>query len=253
MPHLTIDHDGQPVDLAYLDEGKGKPVLLIHGFASTKEVNWVNTGWTRALTGAGFRVIAFDNRGHGQSAKFHEERDYTLEIMAADAAGLLKQLEIGSAHVIGYSMGARIAAMTAIAQNRMVNRLVLSGYGYRMVEGPDDWVDVRDALLAPEASQTMGARARQFRAFADQTGSDREALAACVAGLHQKTHVESLRGVGNPVLVAVGSQDDVAGSGENLAALFPNGEFFAIEGRDHMKAVGDRTHIAKVIEFLQRR
>ena len=53
------------VEIAYLDEGGGEPIVLVHGFASTKEVNWVLPGWVTTLTRAGRRVIALDNRGHG--------------------------------------------------------------------------------------------------------------------------------------------------------------------------------------------
>ncbi len=57
------------VDIAYLDEGEGEPIVLVHGFASTKEVNWVQPGWVSTLTRAGRRAIALDNRGHGASSK----------------------------------------------------------------------------------------------------------------------------------------------------------------------------------------
>ncbi len=71
----SFDHDG--VEIAYIDvppttEDRGEPILLIHGFASTHAVNWVNTAWVRTLTHAGRRVIALDNRGHGKSGKPRE-------------------------------------------------------------------------------------------------------------------------------------------------------------------------------------
>ena len=58
-------HNG-PVEIAYLDEGEGEPIVLVHGFASNKEVNWVAPGWIATLTRAGHRAIALDNRGHGE-------------------------------------------------------------------------------------------------------------------------------------------------------------------------------------------
>ena len=83
-----------PVELAYLDEGEGEPILLVHGFASSKEVNWVQPGWVSTLTRAGRRVIALDNRGHGQSAKLYDPADYHTERMADDARALLDHLDI---------------------------------------------------------------------------------------------------------------------------------------------------------------
>ena len=62
---MPVFHHGS-VDLACLDEGQGEPIVLVHGFGSSKEVNWVQPGWFATLKGAGRRVIAFDNRGHGQ-------------------------------------------------------------------------------------------------------------------------------------------------------------------------------------------
>ena len=66
----SFDSDG--VSIAYLDEGKGDPILLIHGFASNVATNWVDPQWVRTLTQDGRRVIALDNRGHGQSDKLYE-------------------------------------------------------------------------------------------------------------------------------------------------------------------------------------
>jgi non-heme chloroperoxidase len=93
-------------------------------------------------------------------------------------------------------------------------------------------------------------RGKAFRAFAERTKSDRVALAACVIGARQLFTVEDLQAIKNRVLVAVGTEDDVAGDGGKLAAALPNGEYLPIPGRDHMKAVGDRTHIRGVLDFL---
>src|SRR3712207_712 len=100
--------------IAYIDvapeSGAGDPVLLIHGFASNHAVNWVNTLWVTTLTRAGYRVVAFDNRGHGQSEKLYRPEAYHSNEMARDALALLDHLGIGRADVMGYSMGARICA-----------------------------------------------------------------------------------------------------------------------------------------------
>src|SRR5687767_7954586 len=98
-----LDHDG--FRIAYIDEGAGEPVVLIHGFASTHFINWVSPGWVKTLRDAGYRVVALDNRGHGQSSKSYDPEDYRRERMASDSAALLSSLGIGQAHVFGYSMG----------------------------------------------------------------------------------------------------------------------------------------------------
>ena len=129
----SFQNDG--VDIAYLDEGEGEPVVLVHGFASTKEVNWVNPGWVSTLTRAGRRVIALDNRGHGASAKLYDPAAYHSAVMAEDVRALLDHLGIARADVMGYSMGARIAAFLALAHPERVRSVVLGGLGIRLVDG----------------------------------------------------------------------------------------------------------------------
>ncbi len=238
------------LDLAYLDEGEGEPVLLIHGFASTRDMNWVGPGWVNALTGAGYRVIAHDNRGHGESSKFYKQEDYSLKTMASDALALLDYLSVTKCHVMGYSMGARIATTLAVTQPDRVSHLVLGGNGYGMVEGTGDWTPVHDALLANSLEDVSDPRGKTFRAFADQTKSDREALAACVMGVRQSIPEASFASIENPVLVAIGTQDDVAGSAEDLVKLLPNGRYLPIPNRDHMRAVGDKAYIDGVLAFF---
>ncbi len=250
MTGVELESCGEAVAISYLDEGKGAAVLLVHGFASTKEVNWVQPGWVRALIGAGFRAIAFDNRGHGASTKFHDANSYRLECFVSDAVGLLDRLGIERAHLVGYSMGARICAAIAISHPQRVGRVVLSGNGWNMIEQTMDWVLVREALLSDNPKAITDARAIAFRTFADRTGNDRKALAACIAGARRTFSQDEIASVRTPVLVAIGSADDVAGSGERLAALIPGARFYSIPGRDHMKAVGDKGHIAAAIAFL---
>src|SRR5690606_11875348 len=101
-----FDADGMTI--AYAVEGAGSPLLLAHGFASTHRVNWVDTGWVKALTGAGYRVIMPDMRGHGESGKSHEKEDYTLSAMAGDLVALFDHLGESGADLMGYSMGAMV-------------------------------------------------------------------------------------------------------------------------------------------------
>src|SRR5438105_7017497 len=98
------------VEIAFLDEGEGEPIILVHGFASNKEVNWVQPGWIATLKRAGRRAIALDNRGHGQSSKLYDPAAYHTDTMADDVRALLDHLGIARIDTMGYSMGARICA-----------------------------------------------------------------------------------------------------------------------------------------------
>jgi len=244
----SFHNDG--LALAYIDEGEGDPVLLIHGFASNIRVNWIAPGWVKTLREAGYRVIALDNRGHGQSQKSYEPEDYRPSRMAADAAALLDHLGIARAHLMGYSMGARICAFTALEHPHKVATLVFGGLGIGMVEGVGDWDPIAQALRADDPATIPDARGQMFRAFADQTNSDRKALAACIATSRDLVSEADAARIAQPTLVAVGTRDDIAGSPDLLAGLMPNAEPFAIEGRDHMLAVGDRSFKTRVLAFL---
>src|SRR6476469_11200678 len=123
------------VEIAFLDEGSGVPIVLVHGFASNKEVNWVQTGWITTLTRAGRRVIALDNRGHGASSKLYDPSAYHSAIMADDVRALLDHLGLARADVMGYSMGARITAFFARAYPTRLRRAVLGGLGIHLVDG----------------------------------------------------------------------------------------------------------------------
>ena len=246
------------VEIAYLDEGldgakQAEPILLIHGFASNRTVNWVNPGWVSTLAAAGRRVIALDNRGHGQSSKLYDPAAYHTGRMAEDAVALLDHLKIERADILGYSMGARIAAFVAAAHPSRVRSAILGGLGYRLVDGAGLPETIADALEAASLDDITDPQGRTFRAFADQTKSDRLALAACIRGSRQVMPVEDFATIKAPVLIAVGSKDDVAGPADKLAALLPGAKVLDIPGRDHMLAVGDKVFKTGVLQFLNER
>ena len=173
--------------------------------------------------------------------------------MARDAANLLAHLHIGRADVMGYSMGARIAAFLALGRPERVRSLVLGGLGDRLVHGVGLPVGIADAMEAPSIADLSDPMQRMFRAFADQTKSDRKALAACIRGSRQTVSEKGVAKIAVPTLVAVGTRDDVAGDAHKLAAMMPNAEALPIPGRDHNLAVGDRAYKAGVLAFLERR
>ena len=239
--------------IAFLDEGEGPPILLIHGFGSNARVNWVNPGWVDTLVKAGRRVIALDNRGHGHSDKPHEVEAYRVPALAEDARNLLVHLGIGKADVMGYSMGARITAFLALKYPERLKSIVFGGLGYGMVTGIGPWGPVVDALETDRPDEITDPTGLMFRKFADQTRSDRVALAACMKATRQPISADELAGLRLPTLVAVGERDELAGSAAGLAAIIPGAEVLDIPKRDHMLAVGDKVFKAGVLDFLARR
>lgn len=253
-PIMTFDSDG--VEIAYVDTGSigaasPTPVLLIHGFASNLMTNWVTTGWFDALTRAGHRVIAFDHRGHGRSQKLYRIEDYGSPLMAEDARRLLDHLGVARAHVVGYSMGARVSAFLTLHNPGQVASVTFAGLGIAMIQGMGQRGDViADALEAPTAEDVQSDVGRTFRIFADQTKSDRRALAACMRSGRQPITAEALAGIRCPVLVVVGTTDTIAGSPSELAALIPGAKWLAPAEKDHMRTVGDRAFKEAVLAMI---
>jgi pimeloyl-ACP methyl ester carboxylesterase len=241
------------VELAFLDEGQGEPVVLVHGFASNAAVNWAYPGWVVTLTRAGRRSIALDLRGHGASTKLYAPAAYHSAIMAQDVHALIEHLRLPQVDVVGYSMGARIGAFLALAHPERLRSLILGGLGGHLVAGVGLPTSIADALEAPSLADVKDPTGRMFRAFAEQTGSDLAALAACIRGSRQTLTPEEVAKIRVPTLIAVGTKDAFAGSAQGLAALMPQAEALDIPGRDHMLAVGDKVFKQGVLDFLARR
>ena len=245
-------HNGS-VEIAYLDEGEGDPVVLIHGFASSKNVNWIYPAWTSTLTKAGYRVIALDNRGHGESSKLYDPEQYSIGIMAGDARALIDHLKIERADMMGYSLGGRITAYLALNDPQRIRSAILGGIGMTMIVGGGPGENVASALEAASLEDVTDPMGRTFRAFADQTRSDRRALAACLRGSRRLMTREEAAAIKVPTLIAVGTTDDVAGSAYELGQIIPGSQVLDIPNRDHMRAVGDRVYKDGVLEFLAKR
>src|SRR5262249_6079830 len=131
MPRFRHGH----VEIEFLDEGAGEPIVLVHGLASTKEVNWVYPGWVSTLTQAGRRAIALDNRGHGRSTKLYDPAEYHTDRMVEDVLALLDYLELERADLFGYSMGARICAFLAAHRPARARSLILGGLRIHLLDG----------------------------------------------------------------------------------------------------------------------
>jgi pimeloyl-ACP methyl ester carboxylesterase len=238
------------VEIAFHDEGQGPAVLLIHGFASNHRVNWQATGWIKTLVQAGYRVIAIDNRGHGESEKLYDPTQYSASIMADDAGRLLDHLNIKQAAVMGYSMGARIAAFLTMQRPALVSRAVFAGLAERMVSGVGGAEVIADGLEAKSLAEITDPGARSFRVFAEQTKSDLKALAACMRSARVKIKPEALALIRVPVLVVAGELDDVSGPVQPLVDLIPGAKGVTLTGKNHMSAVGDKDYKKAVVAFL---
>ncbi|MBY7649630.1 MAG: alpha/beta hydrolase [Candidatus Liberibacter europaeus] len=239
--------------LAFFDEGDrfAPVVLLLHGFTSSAMINWFSPGWVQLLCDNGFRVVLIDNLGHGESDKPHNLTNYNLVFMAADAVSLLDYLGINRAHVIGYSMGARIACSMALFYSSYVCSLVLGGVGSGLYDSEViDWNPVLDSFLLPSINDVQCLLGKTFRNFAENVpGNDLNALASCLAMTRKLFNKEDLKRIDVPALIAVGSKDTIAGSPQELLSVLQNGQYLNILNRDHMLSVGDKQFKQGVIDF----
>ncbi len=232
--------------------GEGPPVLLLHGFASDARINWERPGVVDELVRAGRAVVSYDARGHGRSDKPHDPAAYADGIMVRDAIELLDRLGLAAVDVVGYSMGAQVAAALA-SEERRVRRAVLGGIGTRLLlrrPGEERYpaLEISEALEATDPTGVTSVTARAFRVFADATKADRLALAALQRARNVEGHV-ALDRITVPVLVVVGDRDTLVGDAAALAAAILQGRLVVVPG-DHVAAVTRPEFTAAVVRFL---
>jgi len=253
MPEFVTAPDG--VVLAFERHGDGPAIVLVHGFGSSRAQNWKSTGWYGGLAAAGFSLVAMDCRGHGESGKPHDETAYGHDRMAEDVVAVMGAAGLAQALVLGYSMGGFIGLRLLAAHPERVIKLAVAGVGETYLQdritSPQARAQLAEALLTPDKDNITDPRGRMFRAFADQPGKDRLALAACMRAMSPHLPREVLAGLQKPVLVVDGGDDETAGRPEPLAEAIGDGRAVTIPGRDHMSAVGDRHVRQAIIDFFR--
>jgi pimeloyl-ACP methyl ester carboxylesterase len=244
-----VSFDGLPI--SYRVAGDGPVVLLMHGFAASADRNWIAPGIFDALLATGRKVIAYDARGHGSSGKPHDPEAYAHGAMVRDAQALLDDLGVANADVVGYSMGAIMAASLVPKEPRS-RSLVLGGIGGRLLTHPLDRARIASALEAREAAAEDDATVRAFRTFAQRSGNDLGALAALQRSrVGSGERVERLAQIRVPTLVVAGEDDRLAGSPQGLADAIPGAVAQVVPG-DHLSAVGRPELTAAIVDFLGR-
>lgn len=259
MTQFATAKDG--VRLAYEIVGDGTDaIVLVHGFGSSRTQNWRDPSWYDTLARAGYGIVAMDCRGHGESDKPHATPGYGHDEMANDVLAVMNDAGIESAFVMGYSMGGFITIHLLMSHPERVKKLIIGGVGASYLDSAENARDrvadpavrtqIADALTVADPSTITNPTARAFRAFADQPGKDRLALAACMRAPTKNLPREVLARSTRPVLVVCGEKDDLTGGPDALAAAFADGRAVTVPNRDHMTAVGDKVYKRAVLDFL---
>jgi pimeloyl-ACP methyl ester carboxylesterase len=257
--------DSAGVRIRFIEEGRGEPVILVHGYTSSLERDFVRTGVVPALA-EGFRAIAMDARGHGGSGKPHDRAAYGPE-MGRDVTRLMDHLGIRKAHVVGYSMGAHIVAQLAVQDPARLATLTLGGAAGRLGWTAEDQrrVDVESAEMDQGLLRSQFLRLwprdrpppseAEIRADSERrlAGEDPRALAAVRrSNPDQVVRIEDLAAVPMPTLGLVGTADPYLRDFERLKAAMPRLELVTIPGASHSSAAGTPEFRAALLAFLRR-
>jgi pimeloyl-ACP methyl ester carboxylesterase len=171
--------------------------------------------------------------------------------MAGDVLALASHLSIERFHLMGYSMGARIALAASLMSPDRIATLTLGGVGGRLLE-PDAraGAPMAAAMEAATVDEITEPLLKSFRSFADEQGEDRVALAALTRAADSSLDREALRALEVPVLVVAGARDELAGNPEDLANAFGDGRAVTLPGCDHFSAIAHALYKATVFDFL---
>ena len=222
--------------------GEPNTLILLHGFGSSFDHNWQQTGWVDILADFGVAVSAIDLPGHGSSSPLTDPADYAdvdeLVRRALPADGLIAG--------VGFSAGAELLLRLAVAEPERFDRIVLLGLGDNVFE-PGDPAALVAALESREEPEDV--QARLFRRLAQSAGNDPRALSAFLRRARRPVTEEELSRLHCPILVVLGDRDMV-GSANRLMAALPSASLVTLAGVDHFATPSDFGAIDATVKFL---
>jgi pimeloyl-ACP methyl ester carboxylesterase len=233
--------------LAFREIGEGRPLVLLHGYFSSGEVNWVRFGHAETLAERGHRVIMPDLRAHGDSARSHDPAAYPPDVLADDGLALIEHLGLAEYDLGGYSLGGRIT-VRMLVRGATPRRAIVAGMGLDAIEqtGPGNEV-FRRVLTEPETFE-RGSPEWMAERFLRQNDGDPEAL-VLLLDTAVGTTLEELARIETPTLVAVGEDDSAHRSADALAEALPHGRLVLLPG-NHMSAVTKPEMALAIADFL---
>jgi pimeloyl-ACP methyl ester carboxylesterase len=251
------------VNIHYIVEGKGEPVILIHGYAADIDTNWGQPGIIRGLSGD-YKVIAIDIRGHGQSDKPHDAAAYGSR-MVDDVIRLMDHLGIGKAHIAGYSMGGIITeALMADHPDRLLTAAI-GGAGWRDPHdrGEEQLMNqLADSLkqgkgigplivaLSPPGAPPLTPQTIEMINQRFLASNDPLALAAVARAQLPPVKEAGIRGSRIPVLALIGEADPLKADVDRFTGMLPNLKIVVIPGANHLNAFGDPLFLSSLKSFL---
>lgn len=243
--HRFTSFDG--VEIVWREMGEGRPVVMLHGFFSDAQTNWIKYGHAAAVAARGFRVIMPDLRAHGESAKPHEAAAYPPDVLATDNLALIAHLGLTDYDLAGYSLGAR-TSLRMLIMGATPRRTVVSGMGYQGVTDAKRRGDFFRRVLTEFGSFERGTPEWLAEAFLRTSGGDPKALVHILDTFVSSTDAE-LATLDQSILILCGEDDQDNGSAQDLAVAVPNAQYQAIPG-NHMSAVAKPDLGAAIADYL---
>jgi pimeloyl-ACP methyl ester carboxylesterase len=236
------------VRIAWHEMGEGRPVILIHGYFSDADTNWIKYGHAAKLAGAGHRVIMPDLRAHGLSDKPHDPALYPADVLVDDQFALIEHLGLTDFDLGGYSLGGRTVARM-MTRRCMPRRAIISGMGLAGLTDTQSRAGHFRHILENLGQHPKGSPEWMAEAFLKTTGGDPVAL-RLVLDTFVDTPQDALRAISVPVAVICGEDDHDNGSAAALADILPQGRLISVPG-NHMSAVAKPDLGQAMLDVLQ--
>lgn len=257
-----FDSDG--VQIRYVIEGEGEPLVLIHGFTASIETNWKLPGIFAPLAKE-YKVIALDCRGHGKSGKPHDRSEYGAK-MSKDVANLLDHLDIEEAHIAGYSMGGMITLHFLINYPDRCTSAIVGGMGWNdpatggleasnaIAESLEKGEGLKPLILAIHPEDEPLPSDEEINAMSAMilAANDAKALAAVAWGFSGLAVTKDQLSKNTvPTLAVVGEIDPLRAAAEAMEANMPNVEkLVLVPGGDHITAMANPVLTQAMLDFL---
>ena len=250
-----VESDG--LEIFFQRFGEGEPLILVHGWGSDSQANWIDTGWVDALSEIR-QVIAIDVRGHGKSEKPLALEPYSYAAMSTDVLAVLDALGIETCDFMGYSMGSFMGAHLLAHSPERFTSMILGGIGDETEESAAQGVAIARALRAASLEEIEDERGRAVRRFVEANPrNDLLSLAFSAEQMWPEGYPLEVAGPNIataefPVLVVNGDDDHpYVESADRFVSALPNGRHVRLPGVDHLTAVTDQRFKALVVEFLE--